>query len=179
MKHPLSKIQIDDPIVDMSNRTKNALQMNSVQTIGGLLKKCKLDVWEMDGIGEKGLKEIEEYLKNNNLELRWQGMGSSPHKKERNLISYIEEELPELCEKVFRCKEKDLYISFNEFQQQFNSYKFDLVGMFVKYAQLHFKRLTFSELSFDVLQNEAKEIAEEYLEEQRILSEKNRQILPN
>ena len=49
--------------LDISARTQKALEDASIRTIGGLVRKKKDDILALDGIGEKGLEEIESVLK--------------------------------------------------------------------------------------------------------------------
>lgn len=53
--------------LDLSMRTQNALEEANIRTIGGLVRKRKNDILELDGIGPKGLDEIEFILKGFNL----------------------------------------------------------------------------------------------------------------
>ncbi|MCA9367718.1 DNA-directed RNA polymerase subunit alpha [Candidatus Kaiserbacteria bacterium] len=55
--------------LDLSSRTLQALEEASIRTIGGLVKKSKDDILALDGIGPKGVEEIEELLANMNLTL--------------------------------------------------------------------------------------------------------------
>lgn len=48
--------------LDLSTRTQNALEEASIRTVGGLVRKKKDDILALDGIGDKGLKEIEAVL---------------------------------------------------------------------------------------------------------------------
>jgi len=48
--------------LDISARTQKALEDASIRTIGGLVRKKKDDILALDGIGDKGLEEIEEVL---------------------------------------------------------------------------------------------------------------------
>ena len=56
--------------LDLSARTQNALEVASIRTVGGLVRKRKDDILALDGIGQKGLDEIEEVLKGINLMLK-------------------------------------------------------------------------------------------------------------
>lgn len=53
--------------LDLSMRTQNALEEANIRTVGGLVRKRKNDILELDGIGPKGLDEIEFILKGFNL----------------------------------------------------------------------------------------------------------------
>ena len=55
--------------LDLSSRTMQALEDASIRTIGGLVRKKKDDILSLDGIGPKGLEEIDGILKNMGLEL--------------------------------------------------------------------------------------------------------------
>jgi len=48
--------------LDLSARTQKALEDASIRTIGGLVRKKKDDILALDGIGDKGLEEIEAVL---------------------------------------------------------------------------------------------------------------------
>jgi DNA-directed RNA polymerase subunit alpha len=49
--------------LDLSSRTRQALEGASIRTVGGLVRKKKDDILALDGIGPKGLDEITELLK--------------------------------------------------------------------------------------------------------------------
>lgn len=55
--------------LNISPRTLQALEDSSIRTIGGLVRKKKDDILAIDGIGPKGLEEIEKVLKEINLQL--------------------------------------------------------------------------------------------------------------
>jgi DNA-directed RNA polymerase subunit alpha len=55
--------------LDLSARTQQALEDASIRTIGGLVRKKKDDILALDGIGPKGVKEVEEFLNKMNLTL--------------------------------------------------------------------------------------------------------------
>lgn len=55
--------------LDLSARTLTALEEASIRTIGGLVKKSKDDILSLDGIGPKGLEEIDDLLKKMGLSL--------------------------------------------------------------------------------------------------------------
>jgi DNA-directed RNA polymerase subunit alpha len=48
--------------LDLTPRTLTALEEASIRTLGGLVKKKKDDILALDGIGPKGVEEIEELL---------------------------------------------------------------------------------------------------------------------
>jgi DNA-directed RNA polymerase subunit alpha len=56
--------------LDLSTRTLNALEEASIRTVGGLVRKKKDDILSLDGIGEKGVDEIEEVLKKMGAQLK-------------------------------------------------------------------------------------------------------------
>lgn len=62
------KMKIEE--LKIGERTKNALLRNNIKTVGGILRKPEEDLLELEGMGEKGLKEIEKVLKKLNLELK-------------------------------------------------------------------------------------------------------------
>lgn len=49
--------------LDLSARTHAALEEANIRTVGGLVQKKKDDILALDGIGPKGVEEIEEVLK--------------------------------------------------------------------------------------------------------------------
>ena len=55
--------------LDLSARTLAALEEASIRTIGGLVRKKKDDILALDGIGPKGVEEIEDLLANLGVEL--------------------------------------------------------------------------------------------------------------
>jgi len=55
--------------LDLTSRTLQALEDASIRTIGGLVRKKKDDILALDGIGPKGLVEIEDLLSKHNLSL--------------------------------------------------------------------------------------------------------------
>jgi len=54
------KTRVED--LELSSRTLNALTESSIRTIGGLTRKREEDMLEIDGLGEKGLQEIQKAL---------------------------------------------------------------------------------------------------------------------
>ena len=55
--------------LDLTSRTLQSLEEASIRTIGGLVRKKKDDILALDGIGPKGLEEIESLLTNMSLKL--------------------------------------------------------------------------------------------------------------
>lgn len=55
--------------LDLSARTLQALEVASIRTVGGLVRKRKDDILALDGIGPKGLDEIVTLLQKLNLSL--------------------------------------------------------------------------------------------------------------
>lgn len=55
--------------LDLSPRTAGALEEASIRTIGGLVRKKKDDILALDGIGPKGVEEIETLLTNMGVSL--------------------------------------------------------------------------------------------------------------
>jgi len=49
--------------LDLSARTQGALEAASIRTVGGLVRKKKDDILALDGIGPKGVDEINDLLK--------------------------------------------------------------------------------------------------------------------
>jgi DNA-directed RNA polymerase subunit alpha len=62
------KTRIDS--LDLSTRTLNALTAANIRTIGGLARKKKDDLLEVEGIGEKGITEIKNILSKFGLNLK-------------------------------------------------------------------------------------------------------------
>ncbi len=54
------KTRIDT--LDLSTRTQNALDGANIRTIGGIARKKKEDLLEIEGIGDKGIQEIKKVL---------------------------------------------------------------------------------------------------------------------
>lgn len=59
-----------ESIDSLSSRTINALSDANIRTIGGLVNKSEEDVLALDGLGDKGLVEIKDILKENGMELK-------------------------------------------------------------------------------------------------------------
>lgn len=53
--------------LDLSARTQAALEEANIRTVGGLVRKKKDDILALDGIGPKGIAEIEEILASMNV----------------------------------------------------------------------------------------------------------------
>jgi DNA-directed RNA polymerase subunit alpha len=64
----LKKTKIED--LKISERTKNALLKGGVKSLGGLTRKSEKDLLALEGLGEKGVKEIKKALKKYKLELK-------------------------------------------------------------------------------------------------------------
>lgn len=56
--------------LDLPTRTKNALERASIRTAGGLVQKTRGDLLDIDGLGAKGVDEIEEVLDDNGASLK-------------------------------------------------------------------------------------------------------------
>lgn len=56
--------------LDLPTRTKNALERASIRTAGGLVQKTRDDLLGIDGLGAKGVDEIEEVLDGNGASLK-------------------------------------------------------------------------------------------------------------
>ena len=56
--------------LDLSTRTLNALTSANIRTLGGLARKKREDLLELEGIGEKGITEIKKVLNKFNLNLK-------------------------------------------------------------------------------------------------------------
>lgn len=62
------KIRIED--LGLSGRVQNALASGGIRTVGGLVKKSREDLLELEGIGAKAVSEIAEALAGFNLNLK-------------------------------------------------------------------------------------------------------------
>lgn len=62
------KTRIDT--LDFSTRTLNALTSANIRTIGGIARKKKEDLLEIEGIGDKGILEIKKILADFNITLK-------------------------------------------------------------------------------------------------------------
>jgi len=56
--------------LELSSRTITALTNANIRTVGGLARKREEDLGDIDGLGQKGVDEILELLKENNITLR-------------------------------------------------------------------------------------------------------------
>lgn len=56
--------------LDLSTRTLNALTTANIRTLGGLARKKREDLLEIEGIGEKGISEIKKVLSKFGLNLK-------------------------------------------------------------------------------------------------------------
>lgn len=56
--------------LDLSTRTLNALTSANIRTLGGLARKKREDLLEVEGIGEKGITEIKKVLEKFGLNLK-------------------------------------------------------------------------------------------------------------
>lgn len=56
--------------LDLSTRVHNALDAASIRTVGGLVKKSAKELTELDGLGAKGVDEIEDALKKLGVSLK-------------------------------------------------------------------------------------------------------------
>ena len=62
------KTRIDT--LDISTRTLNSLVGANIRTIGGIARKKKEDLLEIDGIGDKGIQEIKKVLDQHGITLK-------------------------------------------------------------------------------------------------------------
>ncbi len=62
------KTRIDT--LNLSTRTLNALQSANIRTVGGVARKKKEDLLEIEGMGEKGIQEIKRILSNYGITLK-------------------------------------------------------------------------------------------------------------
>lgn len=63
-----TKMKIED--LNLSSKLKNALLKGNIKTVGGILKKNRENLLKLEGMGEKGIKEIEKKIKKLGLELK-------------------------------------------------------------------------------------------------------------
>lgn len=56
--------------LDLSTRTLNALEVANIRTLGGLVRKTKDDILALDGMGPKGVEEIEGLLSQMNISFK-------------------------------------------------------------------------------------------------------------
>jgi DNA-directed RNA polymerase subunit alpha len=62
------KTKLED--LKLSTRTLNSLKDAGIATVGKIIKKTEASLLEVDGMGDKGIKEIKKVLKKLNLELK-------------------------------------------------------------------------------------------------------------
>ncbi len=62
------KTRIDT--LDLSTRTLNSLTGANIRTVGGIARKKREDLLEIEGIGEKGIQEIKKVLSNYGISLK-------------------------------------------------------------------------------------------------------------
>jgi len=62
------KTKVED--LKISTRTLNALHNSSIATVGRIIKKTEKNLLELEGMGDKGIKEIKKALKKLNLGLK-------------------------------------------------------------------------------------------------------------
>ena len=62
------KVKIED--LKLSTRTINALTQTGIKTLGGLAKKSESSLKEIEGMGDKGIKEIKKVLKKYGFEMK-------------------------------------------------------------------------------------------------------------
>lgn len=62
------KTRIDT--LDLSTRTLNALTDAGIRTLGGLARKKKEDLLEVEGMGEKGIQEVKRVLANHGIAMK-------------------------------------------------------------------------------------------------------------
>jgi len=62
------KTKVED--LALSSRTINVLLKNNIKTAEGLARKSEASLVELEGMGEKGVKEIKKALKKVDLELK-------------------------------------------------------------------------------------------------------------
>lgn len=68
-KDEIAKMKIED-VDSLSSRTVTALQNAGIKTVAGLARKSSDDLLELDGLGKKGIEEIEDALEGFGLSLK-------------------------------------------------------------------------------------------------------------
>jgi len=68
LEEDVLKTKVED--LKISKRTLHALQKNEIKTVGGILRKSEKSLLELEGMGERGIKEIKKALKKLNSELK-------------------------------------------------------------------------------------------------------------
>ncbi|HDZ54392.1 MAG TPA: DNA-directed RNA polymerase subunit alpha [Candidatus Nealsonbacteria bacterium] len=68
VKEDLIRTKVED--LKFSTRTLNALLQSNIKTIGGILQKSEKSFLKLEGMGEKGVKEIKRKLKKLELKLK-------------------------------------------------------------------------------------------------------------
>ncbi|MDO8265086.1 MAG: DNA-directed RNA polymerase subunit alpha [Candidatus Parcubacteria bacterium] len=68
VKEDVLKIKAED--LKISTRTLNALSISKIKTVGGILKKSEKSLLDLEGMGDKGIKEIKKALKKLGLEIK-------------------------------------------------------------------------------------------------------------
>ncbi|MFH1841511.1 MAG: DNA-directed RNA polymerase subunit alpha [Candidatus Nealsonbacteria bacterium] len=68
LEEDVNKIKVED--MKFSARTLNALLKNNIKSLGGLARKGEESLLELEGMGDKGIKEVKRKLKKFNLELK-------------------------------------------------------------------------------------------------------------
>ncbi|MEK7461722.1 MAG: DNA-directed RNA polymerase subunit alpha [Patescibacteria group bacterium] len=68
-RNPVTKSAVDPEVLktrieslDVSPRTRSALSLANIRTVGGLARKKEKDLLEIDGLGAKGIQEIKKAL---------------------------------------------------------------------------------------------------------------------
>ena len=62
------EIKIED--LNLNSRTANILMKNNIKTVSGILRKSEESIMNLEGMGEKGLKEIKKIIKKLGFELK-------------------------------------------------------------------------------------------------------------
>lgn len=68
IEEDVTKIKVDD--LKLGTRVVNALKESGIKTVGGLTKKSEASLLEVEGMGEKGVKEIKRALSKFGFELK-------------------------------------------------------------------------------------------------------------
>jgi len=68
VEEEFNKIKVED--LKLSTRTLNALLENNIKTVAGILRKSEKSLLKLEGMGERGVKEIKKALKKLKLELK-------------------------------------------------------------------------------------------------------------
>lgn len=70
VKNDIDVLKTRIETLNLSSRSAHALEGANIRTVGGLVRKKKDDILQIDGIGPKGLREIEQVLDSMGMRLK-------------------------------------------------------------------------------------------------------------